>query len=688
MCLRTKFLVPLWCCTCLRTMKPWSKMTIKDRSPTMRHVSRIQSFSWTAAWQKPTHTKHQIADILAKGHFTRDEWNNLLCLINISHWTSLPSQEFQLGQLHRKDGEEGAGTKRRKQDCGEIQANGDEPDQFCCYKFFICEQSDCVEKPGDTQKLQVDRLDYQGGLMQAQIKFPSPTQRRVLKDGKEMLNCSSAQGNLRQWTRIRSLWIDGKNLLSAQCNLWQLNTKDVEEISKFLKHQKIQNPKVEFGHIISVCHQTRKSSRRKPTDNLKCLDVNIAVWGIFVSVTLQAAVHLGRDYSVNLRSVKNQSSKSVDQLFRTTEKLIQEQTESTGLSTINWDQPMWKGSSLLCDRAVRILKPKPTSSLHPRYVWETSVQNLFKPGKTKLNGICKHAISKNWIEMTVNRWNSSGKISPGFTTLWILTEIQKMMAELKCEPEQLQGRIIIISMYNDIIWATPGNEENCLANSVKVATYAKRFPFGCWSYLGPGCEKKWYETHVNKPNGEWNRVAEIMMINFAESGHPIFHATSTWERRGLKSKEGGKKTIHHNGSEKNRWIDSSQSSFCQSAQYLRRSRRSVQRIRFKLHQKCDLRIFGDTDWKRSSTSSAQRNLLQDYFEKFAELPEDQKLSKLCKYAGFSKKIEERQFFIAIGEGSDVGKTACREHTQPRNLTASRPRRWIRSNTKLGPVWDV
>ena len=34
--------------------------------------------------------------------------------------------------------------------CGEIQANGDEPDQFCCCKFFICEQSDCVEKPGDT----------------------------------------------------------------------------------------------------------------------------------------------------------------------------------------------------------------------------------------------------------------------------------------------------------------------------------------------------------------------------------------------------------------------------------------------------------------------------------------------------------------------------------------------------------
>ena len=34
------------------------------------------------------------------------------------------------------------------------------------------------------------------------------------------------------------------------------------------------------------------------------------------------------------------------------------------------------------------------------------------------------------------------------------------------------------------------------------------------------------------------------------------------------------------------------------------------------------------------------------------------------------------------------ETASREYSQPRNLTASRPRGWIRSNTKIGPVLDV
>ena len=32
-------------------------------------------------------TKSQLADILTKGNFTRDEWNHLFCLFNISHFS-------------------------------------------------------------------------------------------------------------------------------------------------------------------------------------------------------------------------------------------------------------------------------------------------------------------------------------------------------------------------------------------------------------------------------------------------------------------------------------------------------------------------------------------------------------------------------------------------------------------------
>ena len=74
------------------------KMIIKGRSPTMRHVSRTHrvALDWLFGrisldfkiQIKYIDTKNQLADILTKGNFTRDEWNHLLSLFNISHFSS------------------------------------------------------------------------------------------------------------------------------------------------------------------------------------------------------------------------------------------------------------------------------------------------------------------------------------------------------------------------------------------------------------------------------------------------------------------------------------------------------------------------------------------------------------------------------------------------------------------------
>ena len=56
--------------------------------------------------------------------------------------------------------------------------------------------------------------------------------------------------------------------------------------------------------------------------------------------------------------------------------------------------------------------------------------------------------------------------------------------------------------------------------------------------------KKWYSTHDSKPQGEWDRVAELMMIKFGESGYPVFRATSPLSRGTLQSKGGGKLSTH------------------------------------------------------------------------------------------------------------------------------------------------
>ena len=74
------------------------KMIIKGRSPTRRHVSRTHGVALDWLFDRINSdpkiqiryidTKHQLADILTKGNFTRDEWNGLLHLFNISHFSS------------------------------------------------------------------------------------------------------------------------------------------------------------------------------------------------------------------------------------------------------------------------------------------------------------------------------------------------------------------------------------------------------------------------------------------------------------------------------------------------------------------------------------------------------------------------------------------------------------------------
>ena len=73
-------------------------MIIKGRSPTMRHVTRTHriALDWlfdrinldSKIQIKYIDTKNQLADILTKGNFTLDEWNHLLCLFNVRHFSS------------------------------------------------------------------------------------------------------------------------------------------------------------------------------------------------------------------------------------------------------------------------------------------------------------------------------------------------------------------------------------------------------------------------------------------------------------------------------------------------------------------------------------------------------------------------------------------------------------------------
>ena len=99
------------------------KIIIKGRSRTMRHVSRTHrvALDWlfdrinldTKIQIKYIDTKNQLADILTKGIFTRDEWNHLLWLFNISHFSSINNLEAMSKRTQKGVGEERVTAKSK-----------------------------------------------------------------------------------------------------------------------------------------------------------------------------------------------------------------------------------------------------------------------------------------------------------------------------------------------------------------------------------------------------------------------------------------------------------------------------------------------------------------------------------------------------------------------------------------------
>ena len=89
--------------------------------------------------------------------------------------------------------------------------------------------------------------------------------------------------------------------------------------------------KTEWSHNLRVSPATihllgagfsivREIYGREHDDPMHDLGVNMAIWGIFLNATLRAAVHLGQDYEVNLRYVKNNLWNSVGQLSNETDQ--------------------------------------------------------------------------------------------------------------------------------------------------------------------------------------------------------------------------------------------------------------------------------------------------------------------------------------------------------------------------------
>ena len=167
-------------------------------------------------------------------------------------------------------------------------------------------------------------------------------------------------------------------------------------------------------------------------------------------------------------------------------------------SRIKQKLPVWPwltGSSLCGEKLyyvtelLRLRMPKPTTFPTQCCVWVVAVTDQWKPGKAGSNGILETCYLKDLNRIDGELMEFEWTNFPGFTTLKILDEIQKMMNYSVYQSILKEGSFCM-SMYSDIVWREGGNKENCIANSATIADHARRFSPGRWSFLWPGSEKK------------------------------------------------------------------------------------------------------------------------------------------------------------------------------------------------------
>ena len=142
-----------------------------------------------------------------------------------------------------------------------------------------------------------------------------------------------------------------------------------------------------------------------------------------------------------------------------------------------------------------------------------------------------------WTQLMVSRWNSSGIFSHNSPHCSSATESKSSCLKWAIHQNLKDG-----SSSCRCSTTSRGDLKTMSRNAMLTPT--RKISPGRLSFFGPGSKKKWYSSHGSRPQAEWDRVAEWMMIKFGESGHPVFRGTSPLPRGTVKSKWGGKLSIH------------------------------------------------------------------------------------------------------------------------------------------------
>ena len=201
----------------------------------------------------------------------------------------------------------------------------------------------------------------------------------------------------------------------------------------------------------------------------------------------------------------------------------------------------------------------------------------------------------------------------------------------------------------------------------------------------------------NSPQGIWDHIADKMLLEFAESGHPTFRATTPLSRCILKSKRHGKLSIHFTADYPT--IETILRIIISANQLCLYGAVATMCEEFESHQDGSgepdvlmgqsvvLREIKAEILLQNENSSSHQILWQQYMERIESLSPESKVSSM--EAGKKRVVEVGQYFMTkdTGDFRKIRSVACREYTLHRDDPASQPKGWIQGNMRIGPVLE-
>ena len=91
----------------------------------------------------------------------------------------------------------------------------------------------------------------------------------------------------------------------------------------------------------AVFSMVRKIYGKQPGDLMKDLNVNLAIWWMFMNTTLRAAIHFGKDFDTNLHYAKNHLWNSLGQIFLWNKKDWSVNSQKSKNTRDRWFENNW-----------------------------------------------------------------------------------------------------------------------------------------------------------------------------------------------------------------------------------------------------------------------------------------------------------------------------------------------------------